>query len=42
MTGVYPEGMAPTQDCPYHTSATSLAADHKMPEAPNPVADPND
>jgi membrane carboxypeptidase/penicillin-binding protein len=42
MMGVYPEGMAPTEDCPYHTSATSLTADHKMLEAPNPVADPND
>ena len=26
MMGVYPEGMAPTQDCPYHTSPTSLTA----------------
>ena len=24
MMGVYPEGMAPSQDCPYHTSPTSL------------------
>jgi len=43
MMGVYPQGMAPTQDCPYHTSPTSLTAvDHKMPAEPNPVADPND
>ena len=43
MMGVYPEGMAPTQDCPYHTSPTSLTAvDHKMPAEPSPVADPND
>jgi hypothetical protein len=43
MEGVYPQGMAPTQDCPYHTSPTSLiAVDHKMPAEPNPVADPND
>ena len=43
MIGVYPEGMAPTKDCPYHTSATSLtAADHQVPEVPNSVADPND
>jgi membrane carboxypeptidase/penicillin-binding protein len=43
MMGVYPEGMAPSQDCPYHTSPTSLTAvDHKMPAEPSPVADPND
>src|SRR3984893_2260035 len=30
MMGVYPQGMAPTQDCPYHTSPTSLTdGDHK-------------
>ena len=43
MTGVYPSQMAPTADCPYHTSAAALAgSDHKIPEEPNPVADPND
>ncbi|HSU91714.1 MAG TPA: penicillin-binding transpeptidase domain-containing protein, partial [Sporolactobacillaceae bacterium] len=43
MNGVYPTAMAPTQDCPYHTSATALAgSDHKTPEEPSPVADPND
>ena len=43
MMGVYPQEIAPTRDCPYHTSPTSLTAvDHKVPEAPNPVADPND
>jgi len=43
MDGVYPEGMAPTQPCPYHTSPAALTAvDHKVPEEPNPVADPND
>ena len=43
MMGVYPQGMAPTQDCPYHTSPTSLTVvDHRIPEEPSPVADPND
>ncbi|HEV2170135.1 MAG TPA: penicillin-binding transpeptidase domain-containing protein, partial [Candidatus Binatus sp.] len=43
MEGVYPEGMAPTQPCQYHTSPTSvMAVDHQVPEEPNPVADPND
>ncbi len=43
MTGVYPAAMAPTADCPYHTSAAALAgSDHKTPEEPSPVADPND
>jgi penicillin-binding protein 1B len=43
MIGVYPPGLAPTADCPYHTSAAALAgSDHKIPEAPNPTADPND
>jgi len=43
MTGVYPSALAPTADCPYHTDATALAgSDHKTPEEPNPVADPND
>jgi membrane carboxypeptidase/penicillin-binding protein len=43
MMGVYPLGIAPTQDCPYHTSPSSLTAvDHKIAAEPNPVADPND
>ena len=43
MMGVYPEGMAPTEFCPYHKSATALtASDHNAPEAPDPVTDPND
>ena len=43
MEAVFPEGMAPTQPCPYHTSPSALTAvDHKVPEEPNPVADPND
>src|SRR3984893_8962829 len=30
MNGVYPAALAPTADCPYHTSATALAgSDHK-------------
>jgi penicillin-binding protein 1B len=41
--GVFPEGMAPTLPCSYHTSPSALTAvDHKVPEEPNPVADPND
>ena len=43
MMGVYPAGLAPTTNCPYHTSAAALAgSDHKNLEAPNPTADPND
>jgi membrane carboxypeptidase/penicillin-binding protein len=43
MIGVFPEGMAPTQPCPYHSSATPVSTtDHAIPFEPNPIADPND
>ena len=43
MMGVFPEGMAPTQDCPYHNGAAAVStSDHVIPDVPNPTADPND
>lgn len=43
MMGVFPEEMAPTQDCLYHGSAAAVrASDHSIPEAPDLAADPND
>jgi membrane carboxypeptidase/penicillin-binding protein len=43
MMGVFPEGMAPTQDCPYHNGAAAVrTSDHAIPDVPNPTADPND
>jgi penicillin-binding protein 1B len=41
--GVFPKAMAPTQVCPFHKTAAPLStADHRVPEAPNPLTDPND
>ncbi len=43
MVGVFPEAMAPTEDCPEHRSpATSVSTTDRIPELPSPTSDPND
>ncbi|HYB90889.1 MAG TPA: PBP1A family penicillin-binding protein [Candidatus Binataceae bacterium] len=41
--GVFPQGMEPTQVCPFHrTPVATVSSDHVTPEVPNPTTDPND
>ncbi len=43
LEGVFPAGMEPTEVCPFHKGPAPVpAADHLVPVAPDPVADPND
>ncbi|MDB5107641.1 MAG: family penicillin-binding protein, partial [Candidatus Binatus sp.] len=42
MTGVFPEGMAPTEDCQYHSGTAPVNAVERIPDLPNSIADPND
>jgi len=40
--GVFPRGTEPTEICPVHKPGTIAASDQAMPQAPNPLTDPND
>jgi penicillin-binding protein 1B len=43
MVGVFPEALAPTEDCPEHRSpTTSVSTTDRIPETPDATSDPND
>jgi hypothetical protein len=41
--GVFPKGMEPTEECPYHkTPAAARAADLALPQPPDQLTNPTD